>query len=269
MGNARGLNRKTSYVVIGTMVWVVCYNFGLLSWLLGLCNPTHKFFYADAAGSCKYGDVWKELSAWSGLNVFTDFLIFFLPLPMVWQLQMPLSQKLGVVFTLATGLMVCVATIVNMVISIKIIRQQSTEDPLQLWAIIEMNIGLVCVCLPAMKQLLSRSIPFLSRSFGSGKSYESGGKGSASNGQSSGNRTPGRRATRVLNTETDGESASNIRLTHEMKQFEEQQEFTRGEGVSGNPPTHGFHFADMGERAGFGGAKDSEMGMSTIAFSLN
>ena len=79
MGDARDLHRKTRLITIGAMVWVVGYNFGLLGWLLGICDPPYKFFHVHAAGNCKYSGVWKELSAWSAMNVFTDFLIFILP----------------------------------------------------------------------------------------------------------------------------------------------------------------------------------------------
>ena len=130
---------------------------------------------------------------------------------MVLKLQMPLSQEISVVFTLATALMVCAVTIVNMVISVKIIRQQSTEDSLQLWAIIEMNVGLICICLPAQRQLLSRSIPFISKSFGSSRSYGSAGERKGSSGQEMRNIMPGKRIGR--GTEF---SISDTTLTNEV-----------------------------------------------------
>ena len=231
------------------MIWVVGYNFGLLGWLLGICDPPYKFFHPHAAGNCKYSGVWKELSAWSAMNVFTDFLIFFLPLPMILRLQMPMAQKIGVILTLGTGLMVCAATIVNLVISVKIIRQESTEDPLQLWAIIEMNVGLLVICLPAMKQLLSRSVPQLSYRFGS---YGSSGKRKSSKGQASGDRTPGGRSrswVRQGKYDTDTGSLSDERLTHELKQLAAQHEVmpeSRGNG-------------DLGH----GTEKDPELGTNT------
>ena len=255
MGDARDIHRKTRYVSIGAMIWVVGYNCGLLGWLLGLCDPPKKFFYPHAPGHCLYPSVWKELSTWSALNVFTDFLIFVIPLPMVLKLQMPLSQKLGVVFTLATALMVCAATIVNMVISVRIIRQQSTEDPLQLWAIIEMNLGLICICLPALKQLLSRSVPLLSKSFGSSKSYSGySGSGRRKNSHIVGNMTPGDRKRR----ETDV-STANIELTYEMKELDEHGSMADNtERFKHVMPAEPSGFRDLGEKAVFGKAKDPE-----------
>ncbi len=63
------------------------------------------------------------------MNIFMDIFVFFLPLAMILKLQMPLSQKVGTVSILATRLMVCAGTIVNMGMTIKIVRQRSTEDP--------------------------------------------------------------------------------------------------------------------------------------------
>lgn len=57
MGYACDVHRKTRFITIGAMVWVVGYNFGLLGWLLSLCDPPHKFFYPQVAGNCKYSGV--------------------------------------------------------------------------------------------------------------------------------------------------------------------------------------------------------------------
>ena len=210
------------YITIAAMIWVVGYNFGLLGWLLSLCDPPHKFFYPQIAGNCKYSGVWKELSAWSALNVFTDFLIFALPLPLIYKLQMPLSQKIGVVLTLATALMVCAATIVNLIISVKIIKQESTEDPLQLWAIIEMNIGLICICLPAMKQLLTRGVPLFSKQYPDRVTYGSSRKRSEPNTDASKATTPGGVRRSLLDIDLDANSTTDIRLTHELTEFDER-----------------------------------------------
>lgn len=59
-------------------------------------------------------------------------------------------------------------------------------------------------------------------------------------------------------------SASNIKLTHEMKQFDEPHETLPGE-TAGNYglTSHGLEFPDVGERDTFGTMKESELGMST------
>ena len=264
IGNAHALHRKTRWVVIGSMVWVVGYNFGLLGWLLGICDPTSKLFHLEQPGNCRYSGLWKELSAWSAINVFTDFLIFFTPLPMIWQLQFALSQKIATVITLATGLMVCAATTVNLVISIKIIRQESTEDPLQLWAIIEMNIGMIVVCLPAMKQLFFRALK--SRS-----------KASSAKGMDASDESKSGRLGRRLggSNDPDLESTSNIILTQEMKQVEEQNTRLHKPVRSLNGDNcglqgYGYAFADVGETPrhmpNANIDKDSDVGMSTIVY---
>jgi hypothetical protein len=146
--------------------------------------------------------------------------------------------------------MVCAATIVNMVIRIKIIVQKSTEDPLQLWAIIEMNVGLICVCLPATKQLLARSVPFSSKKYGIGGIYGSSiRKKSVPNGDIV---TPGGRKRSIFDREADAESTTSIRLTHEMKQFDEQNESmpddSAANGNNCGMPEYVSHFTDIGER---------------------
>ncbi len=38
------------------------------------------------------------------VNVASDLYIFYLPIPVVWNLQLPLKKKLGVLATFTTGL---------------------------------------------------------------------------------------------------------------------------------------------------------------------
>ena len=95
IGNAQDIHYKTRMVVYLTMIFVIGYNFGLIGWLLSICDPVSKFFHYKQPGNCKLSGVWKELTGWSAINIFADFLIFILPLPMIFTLHMPLSQKIG------------------------------------------------------------------------------------------------------------------------------------------------------------------------------
>ena len=59
---------------------------------LASCNPPHKFWAKDVAGSC-IDDVRFDIS-YGCLNVITDFLIVLLPLREIWRLFMPVQEKI-------------------------------------------------------------------------------------------------------------------------------------------------------------------------------
>ena len=43
------------------------------------------------------------------MNTFDDFVVFLLPIPIVWNLQLPVRQRLAVISLFALGLITCLA----------------------------------------------------------------------------------------------------------------------------------------------------------------
>ncbi|KAI9790932.1 MAG: hypothetical protein M1816_004693 [Peltula sp. TS41687] len=127
--------------------------------------------------------------AGSVINIFTDFVILLLPMPMVWRLRLPMRQKIAVIGIFATGALVC---------AISIIRLQAMlaakEDPDITWGqvpnsitgAIECNIGIACGCMPCLKPLFNRWIPKLKSIASSGSKGNSSSKRNNNGGSSSG-----------------------------------------------------------------------------------
>jgi hypothetical protein len=89
-------------------------------------------------------------------NVLLDILIVFLPLPYVWRLHAPLGQRLVLAGMFALGTFIAVVSLVRLIIFLRI--PISTAGDLTynfreviVWSIVEVNIGLVCACLPSLK----------------------------------------------------------------------------------------------------------------------
>ena len=81
-------------------ITVICHLYGLGT-VLTTCIPLAAFWdFSIRPTFCHPQDVWW---ANTSLNIATDFLIFLIPLPVIWQLQMPSRQKtlLLVIFALA------------------------------------------------------------------------------------------------------------------------------------------------------------------------
>ena len=51
--------------------------------------------------------------SFSILTIFLDFIILFLPVPLVWSLQLPKKQRIAVLCIFGAGIVVCVAGVVH------------------------------------------------------------------------------------------------------------------------------------------------------------
>ncbi|CAH0055992.1 unnamed protein product [Clonostachys solani] len=107
-------------------------------------------------------------------NVLVDFVLVFMPLPYVWRLRAPVGQRLIIVGMFTLGLFVCIVSAVRLseVMAIRTNDKNITYNlrDFMLWSIVEVNIGIVCSCLPSMRRLLSAV--GLSRLFSKGSSAD-------------------------------------------------------------------------------------------------
>jgi hypothetical protein len=73
-----------------------------LSLIFG-CRPVKAFFVWNVHGECINLNAHQR--AVSIINIFTDFLIVVIPVPVIWSLHLRLKQKLMVLAILSTGLL--------------------------------------------------------------------------------------------------------------------------------------------------------------------
>lgn len=117
-------------------------------------------------------------------NVIIDFVLVGMPLPSVFRLNIPLGRRLILAGMFTLGFFICIVSIIRLtiVMSIRTDDRNVTYNlrDFMLWSTVEINIGLVCACLPSMRPLLQ--IIGLSRLFstGRGTSEPSGPTGNSS-----------------------------------------------------------------------------------------
>lgn len=140
----------------------------LIGWGLGglgatvfQCVPAEGSWNPNVKASCIDKDAFWV--AFATGNAITDAMVLILPLPMVFKLQLKLRDKLLLsgVFLLGGFVLVC-----------SIMRTTAVSDSLQnqrditynfiprgIWTLTEANIGIICACLPMMKQVLRKFFP--------------------------------------------------------------------------------------------------------------
>ena len=93
------------------------------------------------------------------LNILTDFLCLFLPVPMIWNIQRPKKQRIAILAMFAVGALTCVAGIARTIYADITLRK--TYDmtwwlyPLHLATALEIDVGLVSLIAPFLSNTRS------------------------------------------------------------------------------------------------------------------
>ncbi|KAI0841816.1 hypothetical protein F5Y06DRAFT_285265 [Hypoxylon sp. FL0890] len=129
------------------------------------CTPVTKAFDKSIKGTCiSNGKFWY---ANAGFSIATDVIILTIPMPLVYALQIPRVQKAALMMVFALGVFVVITSCLR-VTTIDI--QATTPDPTYdiastMWTIIEMNVAIVCACLPQIRPLIVKWFPKLMPSY--------------------------------------------------------------------------------------------------------
>ncbi|RFU23554.1 hypothetical protein B7463_g12784, partial [Scytalidium lignicola] len=153
--------RKFLYFVVFLVVgwWIAVFITSLTQ-----CRPFSYFWnqYVDPTAKGKCINISAFFLGNGGASVFTDFLILLTPIPMVWNLQMPVAKRLSILSIFALGGFVCVAGVVRLVILSKMFNSADLTWGMSqafIWSSVEPNIGIVCACLPTLYPLVRRCLP--------------------------------------------------------------------------------------------------------------
>ncbi|KAK4185421.1 hypothetical protein QBC35DRAFT_16273 [Podospora australis] len=150
-----------------TVIWylvfaVTCAHWAevTITWLTG-CRPV-KYYWEQytnpvAVGTCIDAPLFYFINGVIGLVV--DLAVLFVPIPTIWQLNMPTTKKVLVGGVLFLGGFVCVASAIRIVMMNHLVKSQDFTWAMSnvfVWSCIEPFIGIVCACLPTYAPLLRR-----------------------------------------------------------------------------------------------------------------
>ncbi|PGG96883.1 hypothetical protein GX51_07620 [Blastomyces parvus] len=126
------------------------------------CSPVYAFWDRSVSHRCI-----NNLGSWLSyalINILTDLAILILPIRQVMHLQLRKNDKIAVVFVFALGGFVCITSIIRTTV---IGAGSEVHDitwspiPVSIWSTIELNTGIICACLPMIRQPLSILFPNL------------------------------------------------------------------------------------------------------------
>ncbi|KAL4747554.1 hypothetical protein BDW72DRAFT_209501 [Aspergillus terricola var. indicus] len=94
--------------------------------------------------------------AMGAINAALDFTIFCMPQPIVWRLHQTRQRKVLVSLVFALGGFVCIASIVRLyyMATIDVNNATYTMSTPGIWTMIEMEVTIICACLPIVPSML-------------------------------------------------------------------------------------------------------------------
>ncbi|KAB8226401.1 hypothetical protein BDV33DRAFT_226894 [Aspergillus novoparasiticus] len=150
--------RQMTFAIMG---FVAFYSLlSILIFTLG-CNPVQAMWDVTIKDA-KCVDQFAFVYANAAFNVFSDLVTLILPIKICWSLQTSLRQRMLLMVVFGTGSFCCVVAILRIVTMMPYIHSSDFTHfkvTLANWCMIEINVGIICACLPTMRPLLARCFP--------------------------------------------------------------------------------------------------------------
>ncbi|KAK5127659.1 hypothetical protein LTR85_007000 [Meristemomyces frigidus] len=180
-------SRTFKWASVATLFVVNAGGFALTMVTVFQCRPISATFASVLPANASCTDIVTIYLSSAPLNLITDFAILFLPMPILTGMRLPRKQKIILVVTFSAGFFVAAVDVVRIAYlqsaaqtRLAEIASQTHEDngasrsQIQtdfswyaslsfMWSVIEVNVGIMCACVPGLKPLVSRFMPHLLR----------------------------------------------------------------------------------------------------------
>ncbi|KAI2638329.1 hypothetical protein GGS21DRAFT_488405 [Xylaria nigripes] len=155
----------TSYLLDGLIVIVILSSVAFFFASLFQCRTNFSALWGTTIGIVEKCVDTMHLSLSVCITGFIlDLIIITTPIPLVWQLNLPLSRKIPIVGVFLLGSVSIVASLLRLINLARLVAQgfNTDEDGLLVvtqylyWGIVESGVGIVAACLPTLQFLVRR-----------------------------------------------------------------------------------------------------------------
>ncbi|KAI1169697.1 hypothetical protein F4777DRAFT_572169 [Nemania sp. FL0916] len=126
------------------------------------CTPVARAWDPSIKGTC-YNRV-ALFYANGALNVAEDLVLYLLPVRILWAINLPHKQRLGLIAVFMVGGVTVIAGIIRIPMlkdTVESADRTWKQLPPPIWTFIECSLGIVCACLVHFKPLLAKMVPSL------------------------------------------------------------------------------------------------------------
>ncbi|KAL8663169.1 MAG: hypothetical protein Q9202_004101 [Teloschistes flavicans] len=173
------------WCIVGGIAFQVTMLIAFFIVAVNACKPLSAFWTPLATYPHECIDEGNYMLSFGIITIFLDFAILLLPIPLVMGLQLSRKQRIAVCTLFGLGFIVCIAGIVQVYYIDVALRKSYDETwdgwPLWVASAVEVDLGILCVSVPAIRPFLAIYVPRLLESTGMGKASKQSSDGSGSN----------------------------------------------------------------------------------------
>ncbi|UKZ72687.1 hypothetical protein TrVFT333_000321 [Trichoderma virens FT-333] len=153
-------------LLIGTAIFNIVFGVVFFITAMAQCMPLHyywsQFYDYPPKGSCF--DLNRFAWANAGLGLVVDVWMIILPMVQIRRLNLHWKKKIGVVVMFLLGTFVSIISclrLTSVIFFAKLINPTWDQWNVAWWSTMEVNIGIICTCLPTVRLILKRMFPNL------------------------------------------------------------------------------------------------------------
>ena len=169
------------WATISTLVVVNAGGLALTILNIVQCRPVSAAWMSPVPATAHCTNIVTIYLSSAPLNIITDLAILFLPMPILTSMRLPRKQKIILVITFGFGIFVAIVDVVRIaylqnaqratLVAAQADRSESGTNQRNssdfswyaslsfMWSTVEINLGIMCGCVPAMKPLVRRFLP--------------------------------------------------------------------------------------------------------------
>lgn len=126
-------------VVWATILFVVAGHLGCALTLILACQPVHKSWDPLTPGTCLPSG--PSFTAYAIVTIISDVLVAVIPIPVLLQLKVSTSKKIGLIVIFLLGLFTTLCSVFRYLQIDRIQNGDGNSTMLILWGVIEFNVG--------------------------------------------------------------------------------------------------------------------------------
>lgn len=156
-----GMSRGTRIACWVALVFLTLFSGALLMAGIFACWPIYAFWdvtYPGRVGACvALNPMWY---AHSGLSIFTDVVIFVIPLPLVRSLRLSMAEKTATLVLFGFGSFGVLASIIRLheLYELSSAADVTWEAVRSVWSVVEVSVFIICACVTGLKPFFDQKV---------------------------------------------------------------------------------------------------------------
>ncbi|KAG5659904.1 hypothetical protein KAF25_003426 [Fusarium avenaceum] len=144
-------------IYAASVITSICFLGSVIGYLAAV-QPIDKWWNWGDATAEQFLAFQNTNIAYDSLTVFTDFLIFLLPLKSIWGLNMNRGKKIGIIISFCFGFVTCLFALARVVFTHGY-QWKNLYDEGTVWTLagVEPVAGIICACLPGLRPLMPKT----------------------------------------------------------------------------------------------------------------